>query len=149
MWTLAAGLPVLTAALAAVCVLWPAARRLAWVALTLAVFNVVLSPLSSGEWFYQRAEVPDYDQAVARGDFSAYRDLLGRHDPTLQPKMIGVAVALLVALALWTLLRVRTGRGRPVSALVSAAATGAVLLSALATVAAVYLVETGLGSQVP
>jgi hypothetical protein len=44
-------LPVLTAILAAGCALWPPARRVIWPVVALAAINVVLTPLTSGEWF--------------------------------------------------------------------------------------------------
>ncbi|MFM9032846.1 MAG: hypothetical protein ACKOQ4_00895 [Mycobacterium sp.] len=144
MRTLLAALPLLTAVLACVCVLRPGWRRMHVPVLGLAVLNLVLTPLTSGEWFYQRAEIPDYDQAIARGDFTSYQDLLGRHDPRLLPRMIGIAAALLASLAVWAVLRLRGARGRPVSAPASAVSAGAVVLSVLAMLSQVYLVMTRL-----
>ena len=100
-------LPILTAAVAVAVVLLPAARRLVWPAVTLAAANVVLTPFTSGEWFYQRKEGALYDQAVARGDFSGFGRLLGGHDPHLLPRMTVLAVALLAGLVVVALLRAR------------------------------------------
>jgi hypothetical protein len=130
---------MLTAALAVVCVLWQPARRFLWPVVALAAANVMLTPFTSGEWFYQHAEDASYRQAVTRGDFTAFDDLIGRHDPHLLPRMIALATVLLVALAASALLQVRTNRGKPVSGAVSAIVTGLVLLSAAATLVQGYL----------
>ena len=123
-------LPILTAAVAVAVVLLPAARRLVWPAVALAAANVVLTPFTSGEWFYQRKEGALYDQAVARGDFSGFDRLLGGHDPHLLPRMTVLAVALLAALVVVALLQARAGRGASVSRATWAAASGLVLLAA-------------------
>ena len=147
MWTLVTALPLLTAVLSVGCVVRPGSGRLIVPVLGLAVLNLVLTPLTSGEWFYQRAEIPGYDEAVAHGDFSAYRDLVGRHDPHLLPRMIGAAGALFATLALWAVLQRRSRHGRPASATVSAIAGGAVLLAAAAMLIGVYVVVTQGGPQ--
>jgi len=126
-------LPMLTAVLAVVCVLWQPARRFLWPVVALAAVNVVLTPFTSGEWFYQHAESASYQQAVTRGDYTVFDDLLGRHDPHLLPRMIGLAAALLVSLAVLAVLQGRANRGKPVSGALSAIAAGAILLSAVAT----------------
>lgn len=108
----------------------PAARRLIWPAVVLAAANVVLTPFTSGEWFYQRKEDALYDQAVARGDFSGFGRLLGGHDPHLLPRMTVLAVALLAALVVVALLRARANGGASVSRATWAAAAGLVLLAA-------------------
>lgn len=123
-------LPILTAALAVAVVLRPAARRLVWPAVALAAANVVLTPLTSGEWFYQRKEGALYDQAVARGDFTGFDRLTGGHDPHLLPRMTVLAVALLAALVVVALLRARANGGASVSRATWAAAAGLVLLAA-------------------
>lgn len=128
-----AALPVVTAALAAVCVLRPAARRFIGPVVALAAVNVVLTPLTSGEWFYQREEDSSYEQAVTKGDFAAFDRLVGQHDPHLQPRMVAIAVVLLVALAVVAVLHARAGRGHRVSTTTSAVAGGAVLLAAAAS----------------
>lgn len=115
--------PMLTAVLGIACALRPSARRLLWPTLALAAANVVLTPLTSGEWFYQRAEDPAYEQAVARGDFAAYDQLLRGHDPHLHPRMVAMAVALLVSLVVLGVLR-RRGVSPAVSALAVVAVLG-------------------------
>ncbi len=117
-------LPILTAGLALACALWPAARRIIWPVVGLAAINVVLTPFTSGEWFYQNAEGRSYQEAVARGDFGSFDSLLGQHDPDLFRRMIVIAVCLLAALV--ALAAVTSRRG-------SALAGGAVLLAAAAT----------------
>jgi hypothetical protein len=127
---LLAVLPILTAALAVAVVLLPAARRLVWPAVVLAAANVVLTPLSSGEWFYQRAEDASYDRAVADGDFGGFDRLMVGHDPHLLPRMAAMAVALLVALVGVAVLRARANGAASVSRATWAAVTGLVLLAA-------------------
>lgn len=129
-------LPVLTAAMAVACALWPAARRFVWPAVALAAINVVLTPLTSGEWFYQRAEGPSYDQAVARGDFAAYEDLLNRHDPHLHPRMIAMAVVLLITLVVLGLLHNRAARGRQIPSVAWAVTVVSVVVAALVSIVA-------------
>lgn len=128
-------LPILTAALAIWCALVPAARRFIWPVVALAAVNAVLTPLSSGEWFYQQQEYAFYDSAVSRGDFTGFDRLLAQHDPQLQPRMTGLAVGLLVALVVLAVLRVRADRGAGASAVAGAVAAGAVLLAAAANLA--------------
>ena len=93
----------------------PAARRLVWPAVALAAANVVLTPLTSGEWFYQRAEDASYARAVADGDFGGFDRLMGGHDPHLLPRMAAMAVALLAALVVVALLRDRAGPARGIA----------------------------------
>lgn len=133
-------LPMLTAVAAMVCALWAPARRFSWLLVALAAVNVIMTPLTSGEWFYQRAEDASYQQSVAKGDFGAFDRLLGQHDPHLQPRMIAMAVVLLIALVgLAVLHGASRGKGahRP-TALARAAIVG-VLLAATVT-----LVQGGL-----
>lgn len=146
MWVLVVSLPILTALLASACVLWPGGRRLIGPALVLAVLCVVLAPVTSGEWFYQQAEMPDYDQAVARGDFTTLENLVRRHDPHLMPRMIGIAGALLACLSLWAVLAFRADRGKPTPGPTRAVATGLVLLAALTLVAQALLVVRQAGA---
>jgi uncharacterized membrane protein len=127
---LLAVLPILTAALAVAVALLPAARRLVWPAVVLAAANVVLTPLTSGEWFYQRAEDASYARAVADGDFTGFDRLMAGHDPHLLPRMAAMAVALLVALVGVAVLRARANGGASVSTATWAAAAGVVLLAA-------------------
>lgn len=125
-------LPILTAALAAACTLWPAARRFVWPVVALAALNVILTPFTSGEWFYQRQEDASYDRAVAGGDFTAFDRRLIQHDPSLQPRMTAIAVALLVALVALAVLRGRARGGAPTPASTRAVIMGTVLLAAAA-----------------
>jgi uncharacterized membrane protein len=127
---LLAVLPILTAALAVAVALLPAARRLVWPAVVLAAANVVLTPLTSGEWFYQHAEDASYARAVADGDFTGFDRLMAGHDPHLLPRMAAMAVALLVALVGVAVLRARANGGASVSRATWAAAAGLVLLAA-------------------
>lgn len=132
MWIIV-GLPMLTVLLAAAFALVPAAHRLVWPLLALAALNVALSPITSGEWFYQRSEARDYQQAVVTGDFTTFRDLLGRHDPYLQPKMIAIAVVLMVAVAILALMRHREQRGKVTPAVARIGAAGLIVLAGFAT----------------
>ena len=137
MW-IVVGLPILTVLVAAACALVPAAHRLVWPVLALAVLNVVLSPITSGERFYQSAEIPDYRQAVASGDFTTFRELLGRHDPYLQPKMIAIAVVLMIAVAVLALLRYREQRGKATPTVARASVVGVIFLVGMATAVQVH-----------
>ena len=136
MWILA-GIPALVAVLAAVCAL-RSDRRLIGPVLALAALNVVVTPFTSGEWFYQRAEKAAYRQAVAKGNFNAFKDLLDRHDPHLLPRMIALATVLLFSVILLAVLRFRAGRGKPVPTAISAIVTVTVLAAAAATITQVY-----------
>lgn len=137
MWIIV-GLPILIAILAVLCALWSPARRLVWPLLAVAAVNVVLTPFTSGEWFYQRAETPDYQQAVRSGDFTPFRDLLAQHDPHLQNTMIAIAVGLLISVALLAALEFRGGRGRAPSRSASTAVVTIVLVVAAGTLLKAY-----------
>jgi hypothetical protein len=144
MWIIV-GLPMLTVLLAAAFALVPAAHRLVWPLLALAALNVALSPITSGEWFYQRSETSDYQQAVMTGDFTTFRDLLGRHDPYLQPKMIAIAVVLMVAVAILALMRHRGQHGKATPVAARIGAVGLIALAGFATaVQAHHLATSGL-----
>ena len=137
-----AGLPILTALSAIVCALFRPARRLVWVVLAVAAVNLILTPLTSGEWFYQRAEIPDYQQAVASGDFTTFQELLARHDPHLQVKMFAIAAGLLISVALLAVVQFRGVRGKTVPVAVTAVAVGLVLLVGTATFLQVHHLGT-------
>ena len=141
MWIIIA-LPALTAVLAVVCALWATARPLVWPLLALAVVNVVSAPFVSGEWFYQRAEATRYQQAITTGDFTDFEDLLGRHDPSLQPRMIVIALGLLGSVALLALLRVRANRGVQTPALSRVIVIGMVMLMGGLTAIQVHELST-------
>lgn len=130
---------MLTAAAAVLCALWPRARRLCWPVVALAALNVIATPFTSGEWFYQHAEDAAYQRAVARGDFTAVELLVGQHDPHLLPRMVAFAVALLITCVGLAMLQARAGKGGRPSLALSGIVIGAVLLAAVAT-----LVQGGL-----
>ena len=132
MWILA-GFPALVAVLAVLCALRPG-RRLIGPVLALAALNVVVTPFTSGEWFYQRAEKSAYRQAVAKGNFNAFKDLLEQHDPHLLPRMIALAAGLLLSVTLLAVLRFRASRGKPASTAIAAIVTGLVLTAAAGTI---------------
>ena len=137
MW-IVAGLPTLTALAALLCALWRPARRFVWLVLLLAVVNLLLAPLTSGEWFYQRMEIPDYQQAVASGNFTTFRELVGHHDPNLQTKMMAIAAGLLLSLAGLAAVQYLKTRGKAVPVPISGGAVAVVVLVAAATLFEVY-----------
>lgn len=137
-------LPLLTAALAIGCALWPPARRFVWIALALAVLNVVLTPLTSGEWFYQRVEESAYRQAVVSGKFTDFDGMLAGHDPTRLRRMLVLSGGLLASLLVLAVLHVRS---KSASAVTSVFVVGVVLLPAVATLVQVYLLLTRTGAQ--
>ena len=60
----------LTALLAILCALWPAARRrFVWLVLALATVTLLLTPLTTtaGEWLYNREAQPQSDPGHPRG----------------------------------------------------------------------------------
>lgn len=109
-------LALLTAVLATLCAVWPAAReRLVWLVLALAVATTGLTPLTteSGEWLEHNIEKSDLiEQHAAMGD-----------------TMIYFALGLLVASILLAVLHVRAGRGRPLSAVLSGLIAAFVVLA--------------------
>ena len=115
----------LTAGLAILCAVWPAAReRLVWLVLALAVVITGLSPLStnSGEWLENHIEKSELvEKHAALGDTILY-----------------FALALLVAAILLTVAHVRSGRGRAFSTGLSAAITVFVVVASLATAVQVF-----------
>lgn len=135
--TVTAAVPALTVAFATLCALWPPARRMVWLALALALVNVLLTPFSSGEWFYQHAESTDYRGAIASGDFTGFREVLGQHDPHRLRRMASLAICLLIAVSLLAVVHVRAGRGRT-SAVISSIVVAIVLLVGAATLVQAY-----------
>jgi uncharacterized membrane protein len=115
----------LTAILAILCAIWPAAReRLVWLVLVLAVAVTGLTPLTteSGEWLEHHIKKSALVERHAEiGDTMAY-----------------FAVALLVAAILLVLAHVRSGRGRALSTGLSAAITVFVVLASAATAVQVF-----------
>ena len=118
-------LALLTAVLAILCAVWPAAReRLVWLVLALAVATTAMTPLTteSGEWLeHQIGESELIEKHAALGD-----------------TMIYFAAALLVASILLAVLHVRSGRGRPLSAVLSGLIAAFVVLAGGATAWQVY-----------
>lgn len=113
----------LTAILAILCALWPAARqRLVWLTVVLAGVNLVLTPIAAeaGEWLEHKVE-----ETAA----------LETHEH-LGKTMIYVSIALLVAAVLLAVSHVRAGRGKNSTALsvIVAAVTVVVGVGAVAQV---------------
>jgi hypothetical protein len=115
----------LTAVLAILCAIWPAARkRLVWLVLGLAVLTVVLTPLTTdaGEWL---------EHKVGRSP------LLHAHTK-LGDTMIYFAVALLIAAALLALIHVREARAQSVKPIATWIVAAIVIVAAAATTVQVY-----------
>ncbi|MEI7914898.1 MAG: DUF2231 domain-containing protein [Mycobacteriaceae bacterium] len=118
-------LALLTALLAILCAVWPAARqRLVWLVLALAVVTTAMTPLTteSGEWLEHQLE---------------HSELIEQH-AALGDTMIYFSLALLVAAILLAVLHVRAGRGRPLSAVLSGLIAALVVLAGAATTWQVY-----------
>lgn len=115
----------LTAILAILCAVWPAARqRLVWLVLALAVVTAGLSPLTteSGEWLeHQIEESPLVEEHAELGDTMVY-----------------FALALLIAAILLTVVYVRNKRGRALSGALSAAVAVFVVVASVATTVQVF-----------
>ena len=115
----------LTAILAILCAVWPAAReRLVWLVLALAVVTTGLSPLStnSGEWLENHLEKSELvEKHAAMGDTILY-----------------FALALLAAAVLLVVAHVRATRGRAFSTALSAAITVFVVVASLTTAVQVF-----------
>lgn len=117
----------LTAVLAILCALWPAARqRLVWPVLAMAAATAVLTPIAAeaGEWLEHKVE-----ETAA----------LETHEH-LGKTMIYFALALLVAAILLAVLHVREQRGTPLSKVLSAVLTVFIVIAGVATTVQVYRV---------
>ena len=115
----------LTAILAILCAVWPAARqRLVWLVLVLAVVITGLTPLTteSGEWLEHNIKKSE---------------LVEKH-AELGDTMVYFALALLVAAILLVIAHVRTNRGRAFSTALSAAVSVFVVVASVATAAQVF-----------
>lgn len=115
----------LTAALAILCAVWPAARqRLVWLVLALAGVTAVLTPIAAeaGEWLEHKVE----DSAA-----------LETHEH-LGKTMLYFAAALLVAAVLLVIAHLRAHRGKPLTAALSGVITVFVLLAGVATTVQVF-----------
>lgn len=115
----------LTAILAILCVVWPAARaRLVWLVLALAVLVTGLSPLTteSGEWLEHHIEKSELVEKHAEmGDTILY-----------------FALALLIAAVLLTVGHVRAQRDKPLSTALAGAIAVFVLVAGVATTVQVF-----------
>ena len=110
----------LTAALAILCALWPAARqRLVWLVLALAAFTAAVTPLAteSGEWLEHHIEKSE---------------LVEKH-ADLGDSMLYFSLALLVAAVLLVVVHVRAHRAKPLSTGLSAAVAAFIVLAGVAT----------------
>ena len=117
----------LTAVLAILCALWPAARqRLVWLVLALAAATAVLTPIAAeaGEWLEHRVEETA---------------LLKTHEE-LGETMLWFSLALLVAAILLAVLHVRADRGKPLSTVLGAVVAVFVVIAGVATTVQVYRV---------
>ena len=115
----------LTAILAILCALWPAARqRLVWLVLALSLVVTVLTPLTTeaGEWLEDR---------VGRSPLVHAHTELG-------DTMIYFALALLVAAVLLTVIHVSAARARPVSTVLTTLVAVFVVVAGVATIVQVY-----------
>lgn len=115
----------LTALLAVISAVWPAARRrLVWPVLALALVTMIATPLTTeaGEWLEQRVgESPAIETHAALGDTMVY-----------------FSIALLVAAILVTVLHVLETRGKPVNTVVAVVIAAVVVLASVATTVQVY-----------
>lgn len=115
----------LTAILAILCAIWPAARqRLAWVVLALAGITAVLTPIAAeaGEWLEHKVD----DSAA-----------LETHEH-LGKTMIYFALALLVSAVLIAVTHVRASRGKTLSTALSTLIAVFVLAASVATTVQVF-----------
>lgn len=110
----------LTAVLAILCALWPAARRrLVWLTVALAAATAVLTPIAAeaGEWLEHRVEETEALEV---------HEHLGK-------TMLYFALALLVAAILLAVVHVRAERGTPLSTVLAAVIAAFVVLAGVAT----------------
>ena len=115
----------LTAALAILCAVWPAARqRLVWLVLALAVAITGLTPLTtnSGEWLESHIEKSE---------------LVEKH-AEMGDTMVYFALALLVAAVLLVIAHLRSHRGKPLTTALSGVIAAFVVLASVATAVQVF-----------
>lgn len=115
----------LTAILAILCAVWPAAReRLVWLVLAMAGVVAVMTPITAeaGEWLEHKVE----ENAA-----------LETHEH-LGKTMLYFAIALLVAAVLVAVAHVRSRRGKPLTTALSAVVTLLVLVASVATTVQVF-----------
>jgi len=116
----------LTALLAILCALWPAARRrLIWLTLVLAAVAVALTPLtaSSGEWLL--------------GKVGPASPVLNNH-ASLGETLIYMVAALAAALALLAAVQVRQDRGHAVKTMLHVAVSALVIVAAVTVLVQTY-----------
>lgn len=110
----------LTAVLAILCALWPAARqRLVWLTLVLAAVTAALTPVAAeaGEWLeHHIEESPLVEKHAEMGETMVYFSL-----------------ALLVAAILLAVVHVRAHRGKPLSTVLSAVIAVFIVVAGVAT----------------
>ncbi|MEZ0356690.1 DUF2231 domain-containing protein [Mycobacterium sp. SA01] len=115
----------LTAVLAILCAVWPAARqRLVWLVLALSLIVTVLTPLTTeaGEWLeHQVGKSPLVHTHAELGD-----------------TMIFFSLALLVAAVLLAVVHVSAARGRSLSTVFTAGIAVFVVVVGVATIVQVY-----------
>ncbi|OYN82993.1 DUF2231 domain-containing protein [Mycolicibacterium sphagni] len=115
----------LTAALAILCAVWPAAReRLVWLVVVLSAVVAVVTPLTTdaGEWLeHQVGRSPAVHAHAHLGD-----------------TMIYFALALLVAAALLAVVHVVAGRGRTLPRVLSVIVAVFVVAAGVSTIVQVY-----------
>jgi hypothetical protein len=115
----------LTAVLAVVCALWPAARRhLTWLVLILAAVTTILTPLTTdaGEWLEHRTRSTT---------------LLHAHTE-LGDTMLYFSIGLLVAAVLLAFVHLREKREQPLKPLIKWAVVAVVVIASVATSVQVY-----------
>lgn len=121
----------LTALLALLCTVWPAARRrLVWLVLALAAVTTLLTPLTTeaGEWLEHHI-----DETAA----------IERH-ADLGDTMLFVSLGLLIAALLLAFMHVREARERALSRTVTIVASVLVVIAAVATMVQVFRIgESG------
>ncbi|MCV7227728.1 DUF2231 domain-containing protein [Mycolicibacterium komossense] len=121
----------LTAVLAIISAVWPAARRrLVWLVLALALITMVATPLTTeaGEWLVGRVgESPAVETHADLGDTMLY-----------------FSIALLAAAALLAFLYVRESRGATTNTVVAVVIAAVVVLASVATTVQIYRIgESG------
>ena len=115
----------LTAVLAVLCALWPAARqRLVWLVVALAAVSAALTPIAAeaGEWLEHHIDKSP---------------LVERH-AEMGETMIYFSLALLVAAVLLAIVHVRSVRGKALSTALSVVVTVFVVIAGLATTVQVF-----------
>jgi hypothetical protein len=115
----------LTAVLAILCAVWPAARqRLVWLVLALSLITAALTPLTTeaGEWLAHRVG----------------RSALLHSHAELGDTMKYFSIALVIGAFLLAVVHVRHNRGKALSTMLSAAVAVFVVLVSVATIVQVY-----------